>query len=235
MEYDFSDASQQLFENLAGKEEEKRQITEDTVKKIAQDNAQELMDKRKDEFKDAMNQEKGKYSSIGGGFKKAESYADVVEEVKKEEQKDEKKKKDYYSSSSSSATGSRFGSSSSSSSSSSSQSSAERKAKAIESYVVGIKDELDNIGRSIKGHIKMEAALHELERKTENDAPWTIKQLQESHEIFVSTGGGRYVTKESKKSITRSEARNVRKLKKQFSRDKDLLGFLVGGLKLWKD
>mgnify|MGYP003583120592 CR=1 FL=1 len=231
MEYDFSDASQQLFENLAGKEEEKRQITEDTVKKIAQDNAQELMDKRKDEFKDAMNQEKGKYSSIGGGFKKAESYADVVEEVKKEEQKDEKKK-DYYSSSSSSATGSRFGSSSSSSSS---QSSAERKAKAIESYVVGIKDELDNIGRSIKGHIKMEAALHELERKTENDAPWTIKQLQESHEIFVSTGGGRYVTKESKKSITRSEARNVRKLKKQFSRDKDLLGFLVGGLKLWKD
>ena len=231
MEYDFSDASQQLFENLAGKEEEKRQITEDTVKKIAQDNAQELMDKRKDEFKDAMNQEKGKYSSIGGGFKKAESYADVVEEVKKEEQKDEKKK-DYYSSSSSSATGSRFGSSSSSSSS---QSSAERKAKAIESYVVGIKDELDNIGLSIKGNIKMEAALHELQRKTENDAPWTIKQLQESHEIFVSTGGGRYVTKESKKSITRSEARNVRKLKKQFSRDKDLLGFLVGGLKLWKD
>ena len=232
MEFDFSDASQQLFENLSGKEEEKREISEVTVKKIAQDNAQELMDRRKDEFKDAISKEQGKYSSIGGGgFKKVESYAETVEEVKKEEQRDEKKK-DYYSSSSS--TGSRF-SGTTSSSSTSNQSSAERKAKAIESYVMGVKDELDNMGKSIKGYIKTEAALYELERKTENDAPWSIKQLQESHEMFVSTGGGRYVTKESKRAITKAESRNLRKLKKQFNRDKDVLGFLVGGLKLWKD
>lgn len=232
MEFDFSDTSQQLFENLSGAEEEKRQISEDTVKKIAQDNAQELMDRRLAEFKDAMTQEKQTYASIGGGFKKAESYADVVEEVKKEEKKEEKKK-DFYSGSS--TTGTRFGNTSSTSSTSSSQSSEERKAKAIESYVMGVKDELDNIGRSIKGHIKTEAALYELERKTENDAPWTIKQLQKSHETFVSTGGGRYVTKETKKTITELESRNLRRLKKQFNRDKDLLGFLVGGLKLWKD
>lgn len=233
MEFDFSDTSQQLFDNLSNKEEEKRQISEETVQKITQDNAQELMNKRKEEFADALNQEKGKFSTIGTGFRKAENYAEAVEEVKKEEQRDEKKK-DYYSSSGSTASvGSRFGGSTSSGSSS--QSSAERKAKAIESYVSGIEDELNNIGRSIKGHIKTEAALYELERKTENDAPWTIKQLQSSHETFVSTGGGRYVTKESKKSISRAEARDIRKLRKQFNRDKDLLGFLVGGLKLWKD
>lgn len=232
MELDFNSASQELFEDLTGKEEEKRAISEETVKKVAHDSAQELMDRRKDEFKTAMNQEKGRYAAIGGGFQKVESYADAVEEVKEEEKRDEKKK-DFYSSSS--TTTSRFGTATTTSSSSNTQSSAERKAKAIDSYITGVKDELDNIGRSIKGQIKMEAALYELQRKTENDAPWTIRQLQESHETFVTTGGGRYVTKESKKTIDRSEARNLKKLKKQFNRDKDLLGFLVGGLKLWKD
>lgn len=233
MEFDFSSTSQQLFEDLSGKEEEKRQITEETVKKIQEDNAQSLMNQRKEEFAAAMAEEKGKFIGIGGGFKKVESYADVVSEVKKEEQR-EKEKKDYYASSSkSSPTTSRFGATVTTTTTT--QTSEEKKAKAIESYVEGLKDELNNIGKSIKGNIKANAAISELERKVDNDRPWTIKELQQSHETFVTTGGGRYVTKSTKRTLTKMEARDLRKLKKEFDRDKDILGFLVGGLKLWKD
>lgn len=230
MEFDFSDASQQIFEDLAGKEEEKRQVSEDTAMRVAKDNAQSLFDKVKVEFSEVMTRDKDKFSSIGSGFKKAENYSDVVEEIKKEEKRDEEKR-DYYSSGSSYKTKTKFGSSSSTSSTSSE----ERKAKAIDSYVTGLRDELDSAGKSIKNSIKAEAALYELERKVENDSPWTIMQLKESHDRFVSTGGGRYVTKESKKAITKAESQDLRKLKKEFARDKNILGFIFGGIKLWND
>lgn len=232
MEFDFSNVSQVMFEDLTSQEEEKRQVSEDTVKKVSEDKAQELMDKRKKEFSDVLAGEQGKFSGIGSGFKKVENYSDVVEEVKREEKADEAKKDYYSSASSSSSTASRFSGRTTTTTSASAE---ERKAKAVESYVESIKDELNNIGKSIKGNIRTEAALSELERKVENDRPWSIKELQKSHEMFVTTGGGRHVTKETNKAITKAKARDIRKIKKEFDKDKDILGFIVGGLRLWKD
>lgn len=234
MEFDFSNTSQEIFEELTGKDEEKRQISEDTVKKVSEDKAQELMDKRKKEFSDALARDKNKFTGIGSGFKKVENYSEVVEEVKREKVEDEKKKDYYSSATSATSTASRFGGRTSTTVSSA-QSAQEQKSKAIEAYVSGIEDELNNISKSIKGSIKTDSALYELERKVENDRPWSAKELQRSHEMFVSTGGGRHVTKRTKEAITREKARDIRKLKKEFDRDKDLLGFVVGGLKLWTD
>ena len=227
MEFDFSDISQSIFEEINGSEETKRTISEETAKVVSEDTAQKLIDKRKEEFSSAAVNEAEKFSAIGGGAKKTETY-----EVKETEVKEKpEERKTFYGSSSTSSPTSRFGSTTTTSST---QTSAEKKAKETEIYVTGLQDELNGFSQSVRKRIGAEASLQEMQRNRENDQSWTAKELQESHEMFLHTRGGRYITKESKARMTAVEATNMRKLRREFERDKDIIGFFLGGLKLWE-
>ena len=227
MELNFNDVSQSIFDDITGTQEETRSVSQETAKTVFEDKAQELMDKRKTELSRVIENGSERFSGIGGGFKKVETYDSVAKEVIKEEAKDkEEERKSYYGQTPSS----RFVSSSSST-----QTESEKKQKEEETYVLNLKDELNNFSKNIKNRISAEAALSELQRKRVNDKPWTIKEIQASHEMFKHTGGARYITKETERVMKKSEAMDRQKLRKEFNREKDIVGFLIGGLNLWKD